>query len=204
VGIYDQCSPGSYDRTIHEGVIFGTTGEDGRHKYVRRLEDGTEEEVSVEEYELSYACRAAENDLGGEEKGGEGGDDGGEGGEDEESVTVDDEEEDDEESKGEHDNHDDEKSEHGDGDENDEIEEEDEEEESHWNEMDARPALNVLRDIARWYRQLIEVPGEANTAVLSGTRRPHDRFTSSMDGSAATLTAMYFSPNKPVLLPWNT
>jgi hypothetical protein len=83
VGIYDQCSPGSYDRNIHEGVIFGTTDEDGTKRYFRKLEDETEEEVAVEEYELS---RRSEPDEGndGEDEGGEDGDDDWKGGEEEE------------------------------------------------------------------------------------------------------------------------
>ena len=78
VGIYDQHSPGSYDRNIPEGVIFGMTDEDGTKKYIRKLEDRTEEEVTAEEYERS---RRGEEGNDGEEEGGEDGDDHGEGGE---------------------------------------------------------------------------------------------------------------------------
>lgn len=155
VGIYDQCSPGSYDRNIHEGVIFGTTDEDGTKKYLRKLEDGTEEEVTAEEYERS---RRGEEGNDGEEEGGEDGDDHGEGGEDdEESVAVDGEGQNDEENKDEQGNQSDDENEEDEAE--DEDEDEDEEEENRWDEMDARPAPNVLRDIARWYRQLIEAPG---------------------------------------------
>jgi len=49
-------------------------------------------------------------------------------------------------------------------DEDDEEEDEEEEEEeemdiNHWDEMDSRPAGKVLRDIVRWYHELIELPG---------------------------------------------
>jgi hypothetical protein len=76
------------------------------------------------------------------------------GGEDEESVTVDGEGVDDGTEDGDGDTNEEDEAE-----DEDEDEDEDEEEENRWDEMDARPAPNVLRDIARWYRQLIEVPG---------------------------------------------
>ena len=49
------------------------------------------------------------------------------------------------------------------GEEEEEEEQEEEEEElepeNEWDYMDARPAGNVLRDMIRWYRELVEVPG---------------------------------------------
>ncbi|KAK3897434.1 hypothetical protein C8A05DRAFT_19805 [Staphylotrichum tortipilum] len=46
-----------------------------------------------------------------------------------------------------------------DDDDDDDEEEEEEEDENYWDEMDARPAAKVLRDIIRWYHELVELPG---------------------------------------------
>ncbi len=43
----------------------------------------------------------------------------------------------------------------------DESEDEEAEQEIYWDEMDARPAANVLRDIVCWYHELVETPGGA-------------------------------------------
>jgi hypothetical protein len=57
-------------------------------------------------------------------------------------------------------------------DDEDEEEEEEEEEESedeeahYWDEMDARPAPSVLRDIIRWYHELVELPGNGECDPL--------------------------------------
>lgn len=50
---------------------------------------------------------------------------------------------------------------YGEEEEEEEEEEEDDEDEqeNYWDEMDARPAGNVLRDIIRWYHELVETPG---------------------------------------------
>lgn len=54
----------------------------------------------------------------------------------------------------------------GDGDEDDEEEdeedEEDEKEQGYWGEVDGRPAPAVLRDMVKWYEELIETPGGAD------------------------------------------
>ena len=55
--------------------------------------------------------------------------------------------------------------------EDEEKEEEEEEEEEkrkqeiYWDEIDARPAGNVLRDIIRWYRELVDLPGARDMDV---------------------------------------
>ncbi|KAK0639944.1 hypothetical protein B0T16DRAFT_463567 [Cercophora newfieldiana] len=82
VGIYDQCSPGSYDRNIHEGVIFGTTDGDWTKRYFRVLEDETGEEGTVEEWERSRRGEGGDSDKDGRGDDREGGGDG-------EIVTVD-------------------------------------------------------------------------------------------------------------------
>jgi hypothetical protein len=48
-------------------------------------------------------------------------------------------------------------------DDDDEGEDEDEEaeQEIYWDEMDGRPAADVLRDVVRWYHELVETPGGA-------------------------------------------
>jgi hypothetical protein len=55
----------------------------------------------------------------------------------------------------------------GDGgeDQNDDEEDEEEEDINHWDEMDARPAGNVFRDIIRWYHELFEIPGDGEKTL---------------------------------------
>jgi hypothetical protein len=48
-------------------------------------------------------------------------------------------------------------------DDEEEEEEEEEEDEVWWDEMDARPAANVLRDVIRWYHELVEMPGQGES-----------------------------------------
>ncbi|OIW29093.1 hypothetical protein CONLIGDRAFT_670792 [Coniochaeta ligniaria NRRL 30616] len=134
VGIIDQESGASSDRYTHQGAVFSTSREDGTTRYFRMCEDNTEEECGVEDWERQLHGEGIDSD--------EGSEDSGEDGEDE-NMTEDGEDNDD-------DNEDDEE---------DEDSEDDEEDENYWDEMDARPAPDVLRDIARWYRQLIRVPG---------------------------------------------
>lgn len=129
VGIYDQESMESSDRNIEEGKIFMVAREDGTERYFRVLEDKTEEECGVEEWERQV--RGGEGESEGDEEDGE---------EDEEDNNSSDEQiEGDEE--------------------NDDEDDQEEEDENQWDEMQARPAPNVLRDIARWYRELVDVPG---------------------------------------------
>ncbi|KAK4040850.1 hypothetical protein C8A01DRAFT_45872 [Parachaetomium inaequale] len=83
--------------------------------------------------------------------------------------------------------------------EDDEEEDEEEEDEdgdgdediNHWDEMDSRPAGNVLRDIIRWYRELVETPGGGeNTAwtwrkeLVAPLYRKHGWPGESFDGDA--------------------
>jgi hypothetical protein len=131
VMIFDQMNCGSCDRNLYEGAVFSMEGEDGRVRYFRKREDGTEEE-----------CEGGE---GGGEEDGEEGEEGG--GEEEEEVGGDEDEDED--------------------DDDDEDEDDEEEEENYWDERDARPAGNVLRDIDRWYRELIELPGYGETDGFS-------------------------------------
>lgn len=56
---------------------------------------------------------------------------------------------------------------------NEEDEEEDEgdgrgSEGAHWDEMSSRPAGRVLRDIIRWYHELVETPGGGEQSAQSG------------------------------------
>lgn len=60
----------------------------------------------------------------------------------------------------------------GDGEEGEEDEEEDEDDGSdgegnHWDEMSGRPAGRVLRDIIRWYYELVETPGGGEQSAQS-------------------------------------
>ena len=81
----------------------------------------------------------------------------------------------------------------GDEDEDEDMEEDEDEEggEGPYDEMDSRPAANVLRDIIRWYHELIETPGggqhsggEWDAELVKPLYRkhgwPHDNF----DGDA--------------------
>ena len=54
--------------------------------------------------------------------------------------------------------------------EEDEEGEEEEKDANDWDEMDARPAPNVLRDIIRWYHELIELPGQGENDTLKGDK----------------------------------
>jgi hypothetical protein len=49
----------------------------------------------------------------------------------------------------------------GDGESEDDDEEDDDEEEDYWDERDARPAGNVLRDTDHWYPELLELPASS-------------------------------------------
>jgi len=115
VGIYDHESMWSFDRNLDEGKIFmtTTTHEEGgawmeTTRYFRILENKTEEECGVEEWERQQI------------RGGGDDEDQGQNGQGDQEGPLD---------------------------------------KNQWDEMQARQAPNVLRDIARWYRELIEVPG---------------------------------------------
>lgn len=144
VMIFDQMNCGSCDRNLYEGAVFSSEGVDGRVRYFRKREDGGEEEVGVEEA----------RQLG---RGGEGGDENGE------QVTQEGEENAGEEEEGGSGGKCEDEDEEGD----EEEDEEEEEEENYWDERDARPAGDVLRDVNRWYHELVELPGGGENDALS-------------------------------------
>lgn len=130
VGVYNQMDSGTSDPNYWEGVVCARFNDKGeRIAYFKKREDGTEETCDVSEWE---AQQNASNDSSDDS-------------DDEEGDDDDEEEEDDDENE--------------DEDEEGEEEEEEEEDINHWDEMDARRAGNVLRDINRWYLELFEVPG---------------------------------------------
>ncbi|KAK4150941.1 hypothetical protein C8A00DRAFT_36440 [Chaetomidium leptoderma] len=77
--------------------------------------------------------------------------------------------------------------------ENDDDDDEDEDEveqENYWDEMGARPAGNVLRDIIRWYHELVEIPGgdhggwEWSEEIVKPLYRKHGWPGENFDGDA--------------------
>lgn len=80
-----------------------------------------------------------------------------------------------------------------DGDEDEDEDEEDSEDaECHYDEMDSRPAGDVLRDIVHWYHELIEMPGlggdnswgEWDPEIIKPLYRKHGWPSSNFDGDA--------------------
>ncbi|KAH6641059.1 hypothetical protein F5144DRAFT_641723 [Chaetomium tenue] len=136
IGIYGQMDSGSSDPNLYEGAIFSTENEAGERIYFRKREDGTEERCDVSEWEKQQ--RNWDGNGSGDEEEEENDDD-----DDDENDGEDEEEDGDEE----------------------EDEEEEEEDVNHWDEMDARPAGNVLRDIIRWYHELFEIPGDGERTL---------------------------------------
>ncbi|KAK0648574.1 hypothetical protein B0T16DRAFT_408426 [Cercophora newfieldiana] len=138
VGIFGQMSIGNVDRNRSGAGWVGSRWDEGlgREVKIRGLVDGGEEVISEEEYERALAeMERAEREEEGEEGEGEGEDEE-EGEEGDEDGEMEDEEDEDEE------------------DEDTEMEDE-----NVWDDMDARPAPDVLKDVIRWYRELKEMPG---------------------------------------------
>ncbi|KAK4233850.1 hypothetical protein C8A03DRAFT_19145 [Achaetomium macrosporum] len=171
IGIFDQIYGGSSDPNLYEGRVCCRELEDGS-KYVFKVVEGGRE-VECEMWELEEQTRRDEEEA----------EDGYEDGyeeEEDEGVDVDE--------RGEEDGN-------GNGDEDDEDDEDegvDVAEENYWDEMDSRPAPNVLRDIIRWYRELYRTPGggensagwEWDSELVTPLYRKHGWPSDNFDGNA--------------------